>query len=152
MSAVIFLWKCCTSRGTSTKILGFSKSAILKAIFVNMPAIFHIAERAQWETAQAEGAYWHPSLETEGFIHCSTAEQVVWVANTFFRGQSGLVLLELDPEALATLQFDPVEGVGVFPHVYGTIDLKAIVQVFEFEPNQDGEFALPSEVSSETVE
>lgn len=110
------------------------------------PAIFHIAERSQWDAAQTEGIYRHPSLETEGFIHCSTAEQVVWVANSFFRGQSGLVLLKISPAALETLQFDLVEGVGTFPHVYGTIDLKAVEHVFEFEPNQDGEFRLPAEV------
>jgi uncharacterized protein (DUF952 family) len=118
----------------------------------NMAAIFHIAERAQWEAAQVEGAYQHPSLVTEGFIHCSTVEQVIWVANAFFRGQAGLVLLEIAAEALDNLKFDAVAGVGVFPHVYGTIDLKAVRRVFAFEPNQDGEFELPVAINPDHPE
>ncbi|QYO63789.1 DUF952 domain-containing protein [Leptolyngbya sp. 7M] len=112
-----------------------------------MVSIFHIAERSQWQAAEADGVYQHPSLQTEGFIHCSTAEQVVWVANSFFRGQQGLVLLWIDSEQLGeTLRYDEVEGVGAFPHVYGPIACNAVVQVLQFEPDADGTFALPQDV------
>lgn len=109
-----------------------------------MALIFHIAERSQWKAAQPTGAYRHPSLETEGFIHCSTAEQVVWVANAIFRGQQGLVLLCIASEQLESeLRYDEVAGVGQFPHVYGPINCDAVVKVLEFEPDATGEFAFP---------
>jgi uncharacterized protein (DUF952 family) len=109
-----------------------------------MALIFHIADRSQWEAAQPTGAYRHPSLETEGFIHCSTAQQVVWVANSLFRGQHGLVVLCIASDRLKTeLRFDEVAGVGQFPHVYGPINCDAVVKVLEFEPNANGEFELP---------
>lgn len=106
--------------------------------------IFHIADRSEWQ-AQPD-AYRHASLDTEGFIHCSTAQQVAWVANSFFAGQSGLVLLWIDCDRLQSpLRFDPVEGVGSFPHIYGTINRDAIVQVTDFAPNAAGEFTFSLE-------
>jgi uncharacterized protein (DUF952 family) len=37
--------------------------------------IYHITSKEAWQNAQAAGYYSHPSLETEGFIHCSEAHQ-----------------------------------------------------------------------------
>lgn len=113
-----------------------------------MALILHIADRPQWEVAQSAGIYQHPSLNTEGFIHCSTPQQVTWVANSFFQGQQGLVLLCVESDRLQSeLRYDPVEGLGEFPHVYGAINLDAVVQVLQFEPDADGKFELPQELA-----
>ncbi len=109
-----------------------------------MTLIFHITDRAQWQTAQAAGEYRHDSLEAEGFIHCSTAQQLAWVANTFFQGQHSLLLLEIASDRLTSeLRYDEVPEAGVFPHIYGPINLDAVNQVIEFEPNAAGEFCWP---------
>lgn len=113
-----------------------------------MPLIFHITDPTQWQAAQTAGAYSHPSLQAEGFIHCSKAEQVVWVANQFFQGQTDLLLLGIDSDSLQPeLRYDEVPGVGAFPHVYGAINLDAVVQVLPFAPNPKGEFELPHEIA-----
>lgn len=109
--------------------------------------ILHITNQNQWQAAQQTGSYRAESLETEGFIHCSTPAQLVWVANQFYAGQTGLLLLCIDPQRLqAELRYETVEGVPVensFPHVYGEIGLEAIAQVIPFEPNADEQFELP---------
>ena len=98
--------------------------------------IFHITTRSQWEQAQQLGDYRADSLDTEGFIHCSTIDQVVGVANRFYRGKTGLVLLKIECDRLkARLQFDAIETGELFPHLYGALNLDAIVQVLEFEPD-----------------
>jgi len=98
--------------------------------------IFHITTRSQWEQAQQLGEYRADSLETEGFIHCSTIDQVVGVANRYYLGQTGLVLLKIECDRLkARLQFDAIETGELFPHLYGALNLDAIVQVLEFEPD-----------------
>lgn len=104
--------------------------------------IYHIAPRGDWEAARPSGVYRADSLDTEGFIHCSTAAQVVAVANFLFRGVSGLVLLHVDPEKLSSrVVYENLEGGDErFPHVYGPMEVEAVVQVTAFEPGPDGTF------------
>ena len=42
--------------------------------------IYHITSRRAWREAQQRGDYRVASLETEGFIHCSTDAQILPVA------------------------------------------------------------------------
>jgi uncharacterized protein (DUF952 family) len=114
--------------------------------------VYHLAARADWDAAGDAGAYRAASLDTEGFIHCSTATQVAGVANAFYRGRRDLVLLEIDPARLrSALRFEsPAHPTGVsdaqsderFPHVYGPIDLDAVVAATDFAPGADGRFAF----------
>lgn len=103
--------------------------------------ILHIVER---DRVPESGFYRAESLDTEGFIHCSTRDQVVWVANQFYRGKTSLVLLVIDPDRVhAEIKYETVEGVGDFPHIYGELNADAIVQAIGFPPNSDGSFNLP---------
>ena len=108
-----------------------------------MPKIFHITKREDWERAKREGVYRTPSLATEGFIHCSQADQVVRTANRLFSGQTGLVLLEIDVgDVTAEIRYENCEdGEELFPHIYGPIDPASIARVLTFEPGEVGSFA-----------
>lgn len=116
-----------------------------------MMRIYHITARADWEKAQAAGQYTAESLGSEGFIHASTLEQVVHTAHRYYQGRHGLVLLVIDPErAKPEVRFDPVQLEGQetrFPHIYGPLNLDAVVDVLPFEPGADGEFTLPGGVN-----
>lgn len=82
----------------------------------------------------------------DGFIHCSTREQVIQVANARFRGQSGLILLFIDTDKVtAEIIYENLEGgPQLFPHIYGELNTDAVVQVSDFEPAEDGYFSQPS--------
>ena len=119
-----------------------------------MSLIYHITPRADWATAQKIGEYRPESLASEGFIHCSTEAQAAPVANAFYPAQSGLILLVIDPARLtAPLQWDPpvhpapesapASLHGEFPHIYGALNLDAVIETREFEPNTDGIFSFP---------
>jgi len=113
--------------------------------------LFHITKRAAWEQAAEFGAYQSASLESNGFIHLSTAAQIVETANRFFRGQTGLVLLVVDPARLtAPLRWEPApDRAGVlFPHLYGPLNVEAVGRAVKFAPSADGTFALPEETVS----
>uniref|UniRef100_A0A832H4D7 DUF952 domain-containing protein n=1 Tax=Oscillatoriales cyanobacterium SpSt-402 TaxID=2282168 RepID=A0A832H4D7_9CYAN len=113
-----------------------------------MNLVFHITPRSHWQHAQQIGAYQAASLDSEGFIHCSTADQVIWVANSFYQGQSGLVLLCISTDQLQSeLRFDSIETGAQFPHIYGALNLDAVIQVLEFEPNANGLFELPTTIA-----
>ncbi len=107
--------------------------------------ILHIARREEWETAVTLGQYTTDSLATEGFIHCSTVEQVLMPANERFRGQTDLLLLCIDPSRLtAPLVYEDCYETGVqFPHIYGALNVTAVLRVLDFPPQADGSFTLP---------
>ena len=70
--------------------------------------IYHITSRSAWTEARDRGDYRADSLETEGFIHCSTHEQVVPVAHKYYVGQSDLVVLVIEPALLEPdLKWEP---------------------------------------------
>ena len=112
--------------------------------------IYHITSRTAWKNAQQRGDYRAESLETEGFIHCSTKSQVLPVVEKYYQGQSGLILLMIDPSLLSSdLKWEPpsdgtpppgVPEGELFPHIYGAINLDAIVKVFDLEADLDGKY------------
>jgi len=95
-----------------------------------MPYIYHIALAADWEAAKATGFYNHPSLKNEGFIHCSLENQVSGVLERYFPGREKLIKLKIDTDKLTgKLVFDwSKSNADTFPHVYGPINLDAIVE------------------------
>lgn len=116
-----------------------------------MATILHILPSYQWEQAQQAGIYRGDTLDAEGFIHFSKPDQVVRVANARFKGHSGLMLVLVDDEKLtAELRYEApyeggqmIESGEVFPHLYGPLNLDAVIHVMEFEPQDDGTFVLP---------
>ena len=110
--------------------------------------ILHITTAGEWEAAQADGKYRAPSLDSEGFIHCSSPTQVTHVADWFYRDVPDLVLLCIDPHRLTSaLRWEPSADnfAGDFPHVYGPIDVEAVTKVVPWQRGDDG-FELPNEI------
>jgi uncharacterized protein (DUF952 family) len=110
--------------------------------------IVHIARRADWERARTEGHYAPDELARDGFIHLSEPEQVAGPANALYSDESGLLLLWIDPARLeAEVRYEPpAPGAPVtFPHLYGPLNLDAVVGVVELEPWERGTFTLPAE-------
>lgn len=115
-----------------------------------MPLIFHITTRDAWAEAQATGAYTADSLRSEGFIHCSQADQVGWVANTRFRGRTDLLLLHVDESRVgADVRRENLEGgQWLFPHVYGPLPVTAVAGATPLVPAADGAFDLDGVVAA----
>ena len=115
--------------------------------------IYHITSRTAWNEARQRGDYRAASLETEGFIHCSTDKQVIPVAEKFYKGQQDLILLVIEPALLTSdLKWEPPSGGApppgvpegdLFPHIYGPINLEAVVQVLDLQSAPDGKYNFP---------
>jgi uncharacterized protein (DUF952 family) len=90
--------------------------------------IMHLCPRSAWEAAQACGVYRpEDTPERGGFIHCARPEQILPVANRYFRGASDLVLLWIDPERVQSeIRWEGAGG-ELFPHIYGPLNLEAVV-------------------------
>jgi uncharacterized protein (DUF952 family) len=111
--------------------------------------LFHITTRADWTAAVAAGAYRPASLESEGFVHLSGEAQWQTTANRFFRGRAGLVLLRVRADRLrARLAYEAADG-DVFPHLYGELNLDAVVEVFDLPLGDDGAIGAPEGLASD---
>jgi len=108
--------------------------------------IYHICKKSDWENSAVVGVYRADTLDSEGFIHCSTSAQVLRVLNSFYKGQQGLVLLAVELSHLVSqVKWEP--GLDkpdeLFPHVFGPINTNAIEKVIELENCVDGNFEIP---------
>ncbi len=121
-----------------------------------MATILHIAFPDEWAAAQAAGAY---RMSTRGvslddgatFIHASRFDQVAGVANSFYADvEHPLVLLVIDTERLVSALCDEdLDGSGTtFPHIYGPLNLDAVVDVLAYARDADGRWP---EVSPQAV-
>lgn len=112
----------------------------------DMKQILHITTKIEWEKAKQTGAYTAPSLEKAGFIHCSLAKQIPPVANYNFKGQQGLIILEIDENKLKhDVKYEDLWNEGqLYPHIYGPLNIDAVVRTVPFPPESDGTFKLPS--------
>jgi uncharacterized protein (DUF952 family) len=94
-----------------------------------MPVIYHVTTVGEWEKALQKGVYKTISLETEGFIHCCSMEQIPGVLQRYFIGKTNLIALTIHTgQLLAPVKYEPSPKVNeLFPHIYGHINLDAVV-------------------------
>jgi len=104
--------------------------------------LIHLCQVKEWQDAQELRIFKSKSLDHEGFIHCSQPQQILQVANRFYPGIPGLVLLWVDPEKITSaIRWEAADG-ALFPHIYGPINLDAVFSVTEINPDDDGIFRL----------
>jgi uncharacterized protein (DUF952 family) len=98
-----------------------------------MAVIYHVTTKQEWDAAKEKGYYVASSLEVEGFIHCSEAQQVAGVLERYYQGKTELLKLAIDTEKLSSqLKYELAPSVNEhFPHVYGPINLDALIEVRE---------------------
>lgn len=106
--------------------------------------IYHICQKSRWEEGKARGAYEADTLEAEGFMHASTINQVVTVANAVFTGQSDLVFLVIDETRLTgELKYETASNGEAYPHLYGTLNPDAVIKEIDYAAGTNGVFVLP---------
>ena len=95
--------------------------------------IYHITTKQQWKIAQEKGFFDEPSLQNEGFIHNSTEAQVTGVLERYYKGKADLLLMHIDETKLEPeLKYELAPSVNeFFPHVFGNINLDAVVKTTE---------------------
>ena len=96
--------------------------------------IHHVMTVEGWERFQDEGESRQSTrdltLEEEGFVHCSYADQLEGTLGRFYADLDEVVVLTLDPDRLDA----EVVVEGGFPHVYGPLPIGAVVDVTRRAP------------------
>lgn len=108
-------------------------------------AIYKIMPRTLWQDAQAKGVFDGAPIDiADGFIHFSTAQQVRETAAKHFADQDDLVLLAIDGQALGpALIYEPSRGGDLFPHLYGSMPLSAVIAVHDLPRDREGHHVFP---------
>ena len=107
--------------------------------------IYKICPASAWREAERQGTYRGSGDDArDGFIHFSTAAQVDGTARKHFFGQTGLFLIEVDAEALGgALRWERSRNDELFPHLYGELDLGAVIAVLSLQARSDGFHDIP---------
>ena len=99
--------------------------------------VYHLVTPDRWP---GSGWYRPESLEREGFVHLSFADQVAGSANRHLADAVELLAVELDPVAVgADIRIEDTYGSGqAFPHAYGPIPVRAAVGRSQLHRGPDG--------------
>ena len=110
-----------------------------------MTLIYKICSAAEWAAAEASGSYSGSEHDRrDGFIHFSTAEQAAETAAKWFARQRDLVLVAVDADALGDkLKWEPSRGGALFPHLYGDLELKAVLRIDPLPLDASGRHVFP---------
>ncbi|MBB6252569.1 DUF952 domain-containing protein [Nitrospirillum iridis] len=111
--------------------------------------IFHMCRADEWLAALASGGYPGSSQDlADGFIHFSTAAQIVESAAKHRAGQTGLLILTVDPAPLGeALKYEPSRGGQLFPHLYGVLPVTAVLRADPLPLGDDGRHVFPAHVT-----
>ena len=107
--------------------------------------IYHMCRAEEWAAAVKAKVYHGSSQDlADGFIHFSTAAQIVESARRHRPGQDGLVLIAVDAARLAErLHWEPSRGGDLFPHLYGTLAPDESANVWRLPLGADGRHIFP---------
>ncbi len=105
-----------------------------------MRTTFHLTPATRWAAA-GDGPYDAPSLDAEGFIHCTdgVAAMVATANRHYADDQSEFVVLTVDLDALdVPWRYD--DPGSPYPHIYGPITRAAILGSTPIERDATGRF------------
>ncbi|ESX21463.1 DUF952 domain-containing protein [Mesorhizobium sp. M1148] len=108
--------------------------------------IYKIAPEALWRAAEKNGRFTGAPIDVaDGFIHFSTADQARETAAKHFAGQTDLLLIAIDGALLGdALKYEVSRGGALFPHLYGVLDMSAVLWVKPLPLGADGAHQFPA--------
>ena len=116
---------------------------------LNNSLIYKITPRDAWQQAESEGVFEGAPIDlADGYIHFSTAEQTAETASKHFAGQDDLLLVAIYAERLGdALQWEVSRGGALFPHLYSSLTMDAVLWARPMPLNENGVHTLPLDVA-----
>lgn len=102
----------------------------------------HLIPEPVWESVKNDVTYVPEHFEQDGFVHCTDGEQnLLGVGNAFYRNDDRpYLVLVLDVDRLQSpVRYD--DPAQIYPHIYGPVNLDAVVEVRRVVRLADGSFS-----------
>jgi uncharacterized protein (DUF952 family) len=112
----------------------------------SMARVFKIVDEKAWADALTEGAFRGALIDlADGYIHLSADDQAVETAARHFAGQTGLLLVAFETEALGDkLIWEPSRGGALFPHLYEALPTRLALWAKPLPVGPDGQHIFPA--------
>ncbi|MFB0980092.1 MAG: DUF952 domain-containing protein [Alteromonadaceae bacterium] len=125
-----------------------SEQQTLTNTFIRMYAglnddnIYLLSSQAEYQQALNEGVLTRDSLISEGFIHATPRSQLTRLANKYYKNKVHPLILVVDKTLiLPEVKWEPATG-GLYPHIYGPLNMNAVTAIEEISLNEEGIFQL----------
>ena len=105
-----------------------------------MQLIYKIVTPDAYQAMQADGALTRSGVDAaDGFVHFSTAAQLIETLDKHYAGHADLVLLAVSDTACgAALKWEVSRGGDKFPHLYDKLKTPHIADVFHLNAARAG--------------
>ena len=110
-----------------------------------MATIYKLCSASLWREAERAGVFAGSAIDhADGYIHFSTAAQVAETASRYFRGEDDLMLVAVDGGRLGpALRYEASRGGALFPHLYASLTLSAVIWARPLPIGADGLHRFP---------
>jgi len=107
--------------------------------------VYRLCSEQAWRAAVAAGTFAGGEDDIrDGFIHLSAADQVPGTADRYYAAVRPLVLLTVDTHRVdGEVRWEKSRGGALFPHLYGTIPLEAVLAAQRLVEGRDGYLMVP---------
>lgn len=106
--------------------------------------LFHITTREEWKEYQSNSNYKPETFDEQGFIPCSSGDQLEETANRLFSDKDKILLLVIDVSTLGeNIKYEMDEETGEkFPHIYGPLNTSAVIDKIDILAEKNGRFEI----------
>lgn len=120
-----------------------------------METIIAITNSVMWNKALQDGSYTQSTMDTTlqevGFLHCTSPEQTIATANRHFTDRDNVILLLINlGKVTSEVRFEAAKSgrPGLFPHIYGPLNVDAVYATLKLEKNESGQFIEPEQLAA----
>ena len=106
--------------------------------------IYKVCDSGLWEDAKHAGKFIGAEIDLQdGYIHFSTASQLLDTLARHFAGRDGLVLLKIETSQLDII-WETARNGDIFPHLYDHLPLTSVVAEHRLDLSTDGYHIVPA--------
>jgi uncharacterized protein (DUF952 family) len=102
---------------------------------------YHIVDYSEYHSSFKGDVYYATSLKEEGFVHFATRGQLLDIANKYYKGKHGLILLEIKLKSNDSF----LRWENSYPHYYNGVNIEQVSNIYLLSPRINGEFSFPDE-------